>query len=459
LSSSAAAPWNTADPPNTVEIAAALEERLGEPHLRLRYFCSPHHQDSALFPFVDQLAHAAGFARDDPAAAKWEKLEAVLARAAPPDEDVALLADLLSLPASERHPLPGLSPRPKKDRTLAALIRQLEGSARRQPVVVVFEDAHWIDPTSRELLDLTIERAHRLPVMLIVTFRPEFQAPWTGQERVSTLALNRLDRHDRTVLIEQIAGAKRLPDEVVVQIIDRTDGVPLFIEELTKHVLESGLPREEADRWMLDGALPPFAIPASLHASLLARLDRLASGVRHVAQVGAAIGRQFPYVLLHAVCRLPEDELGAALTGLVASELVSQRGAPPDAVYRFKHALVQDAAHGSLLRDTRRRLHAGIAEAFRSTSPEIVESHPELLAHHYAEAGLVEKSVTYWGKAGHSSVARSAMAEAAAQFQKGLDQLALLPDIPDRQRQELEFYSALGAVYQVLIATAAREAG
>ena len=323
---------------------------------------------------------------------------------------------------------------------------------------MVFEDAHWIDPTSRELLDLMIERVRSLPVLLIVTFRPEFEPPWTGQEQVSALALNRLDRNDRTVLIEQIADGKRLPDEVIAQIIDRTDGVPLFIEELTKHVLESGLLREETDRWVLDGALPPFAIPASLHASLLARLDRLAS-VRHVAQIGAAIGRQFPYALLRAVCRLPEDELQAALIRLVASELVSQRGVPPDAVYRFKHALVQDAAHGSLLRDARQRLHAQIAEAFEATSSEIVESHPELLAQHYAEAGLAEKSVTYWGKAAHSSVARSAMAEAAAQFQKGLDQLALLPDTPDRQRQELEFYSALGAVYQVLIATAAQEAG
>ena len=439
--------------------AAELEMRLrAEPHLRMRYFCSPYHQDSALFPFIEQLAHAARFAREDTPAAKLEKLAALLARAAPPDEDVALLADLLSLPAWEQHPLPSVSPQQKKERTLEALIRQIEGLARHQPVVMVFEDAHWIDPTSRELLDFMIERVRSLPVLLIVTFRPEFEPPWTGQEQVSALALNRLDRNDRTVLIEQVAGGKRLPDEVVAQIIDRTDGVPLFIEELTKHVLESGLLREEADRWMLDGALPPFAIPASLHASLLARLDRLAS-VRHVAQIGAAIGRQFPYALLHAVSRLPEDELQAALTRLVASELVSQRGVPPDAVYRFKHALVQDAAHGSLLRDARQRLHAQIAEAFEATSSEIVESHPELLAQHYAEAGLAEKSVTYWGKAAHSSVPRSAMAEAAAQFQKGLDQLALLPDTPDRQRQELEFYSALGAVYQVLIATAAQEAG
>jgi TolB-like protein/class 3 adenylate cyclase/predicted ATPase len=440
-------------------LAAALAERLGgEPHLHLRYFCSPYHQDSALFPFVDQLTQAAGFARDDLTAAKWEKLEAVLARTAPEGDDVVLLADLLSLPVSEQHSLPNLSPQQQKKRTLEALVRQLEGLARSQPVVMVFEDAHWIDPTSRELLDLMIERVRRLPVLLIVTFRPEFEPLWTGEEQVRALALNRLDRYDRTILAEQIAGGKALPDEVVTQIVERTDGVPLFVEELTKSVLESGLLREETDRYVFDGTLPPLAVPTTLNASLLARLDRLGA-VRRVAQIGAAIGRQFSYALLHAVSSLPEDELQAALTRLVAAELVLQRGVPPDAVYRFKHALVQDAAHGSLLRDDRQRLHAQIAEAFGSSSPEIVESRPELLAQHYAEAGLVEKSVTYWGKAGHSSMARSAMAEAAAQFQKGLDQLALLPDTLGRQRQELEFYCNLGAVYQVLIAMAADESG
>ncbi len=440
-------------------ITAALAERLhAEPHLRLRYFCSPYHQDSALFPFIDQLGRAAGFARDDPPAARLEKLEALLARAAPPDEDVAFLADLLSLPASERHPLPNLSPQRKKERTLEALIRQLEGLARQQPVVMVFEDAHWIDPTSRELLDLTVERVRSLPVLLIVTFRPEFQPPWTGQPQVTMLALNRLDRRDRTALVEQIAGGKALPDEVVAQIVDRTDGVPLFVEELTKSVLESGLLREEADRYVLDGALPPFAIPTSLHDSLMARLDRLAS-VRLVAQIGAAIGREFSYALLRAVSRLPEDELQAALARLVASELVFQRGTPPDAVYSFKHALVQDAAHGSLLRSARQQLHAQIAEALETHSPELMDSQPELFAQHYAEAGLVEKSVAYWGKAGRRSAARSAMAEAAAQFQKGLDQLALLPDTPERQRQELEFCSALGAVLHAVKGYAAPETG
>jgi class 3 adenylate cyclase/predicted ATPase len=440
-------------------LAAALGERLqGEPHLRLRYFCSPYHQDSALFPFIDQLGRASGFVRDDPPATRLEKLEALLARITPPDEDVALLADLLSLPASERHPLPNFSPHRKKERTLEALIRQLEGLARQQTIVVIFEDAHWIDPTSRELLDLTVERIRTLPVLLIVTFRPEYQPPWIGQPGVTMLALNRLDRRDRTALVVQIAGGKGLPDEVVAHIVDRTDGVPLFVEELTRNVLESGLLRDEAGRYVLDSALPLLAIPTSLRASLLARLDRLASA-RHVAQIGAAIGRQFSYPLLHAVSRRPEDELQAALARLVASELVLQHGTPPEAVYSFKHALVQDAAHDSMLRKSRQQLHAQIAEAIETHSPEIIESQPELLAQHYAEAGLVEKSVSYWSRAGQRSAARSSMAEAAAQFNKGIGQLARRPDGPERRRQELEFRSGLSALLRFVAGQAAPETG
>ncbi|HZZ21779.1 MAG TPA: AAA family ATPase [Roseiarcus sp.] len=440
-------------------ITAELEERLqAEPHLRLRYFCSPYHQDSALFPVIDQLGRAAGFALDDPRASKLEKLEALLASTAPPDEDAAFLADLMSLPASEGRPLPNLGPQRKKEKTLEAVIRQLEGLAHEKPVVTVWEDAHWLDPTSRELLDLTVERVRSLPVLLIVTFRPEFQPPWTGQSQVSILALSRLDRRDCTTLITQIAGGKTLPDEVVSAIADRTDGVPLFVEELTKSLLERGLLREESDRYVLDRPLQPLAIPATLQASLLARLDRLVSG-REVARIGAAIGRQFSYALLRAVSRIPEDELQTALGQLVASELVFQRGTPPDAIYSFKHALVQDAAHASLLRKARQQLHAQIANALEAQSPEIIESQPELLAQHYAEAGVVEKAVAFWGRAGHRSVARSAMAEAAAQFQRGLNQLALLPDIPERRQKELEFFSALGAALNVVKGSSAPETG
>jgi class 3 adenylate cyclase/predicted ATPase len=426
-------------------IAAELEGRLyAEPHIRLRYFSSPYHQDSALYPFADQLERASGFLPDDPPAARLEKLETLLARAAPPDEDVAFIAHLLSLPSSDRHKLPNLNPQRIKERTLEALLRQLAGLAREQPVLMVFEDVHWIDPTSHELLDLTIERVRSLPVLLIITFRPEFQPRWTGQPQVTMLTLNRLDRRDRSALVAQVAEGNALPDEVVDQIVDRTDGVPLFVEELTKSVLESGV--------------SPVGIPTTLHDSLMARLDRLAP-VRLVAQIGAAIGRQFTYVLLRAVSDLPDDELRGALARLVASELVFERGIPPDAIYTFKHALVQDAAHASLLRSTRQQLHAHIAEALEAHTPELMDTQPELFAQHYAEAGLVEKSVACWGKAGHRSAARSAMAEAAAQYQKGLDQLALLPDIPERQRQELELHSGLGEALKVAKGYAAPETG
>ena len=426
-------------------LTAELAERLrAQPHVRMRYFCSPYHQDSALFPFIDQLQRASGFARDDLPAAKLGKLEALLSSAAPAEEDVALITDLLSLPASERHPLPNLSPQRKKERTLEALLRQLANLVRRQPVVMVFEDAHWIDPTSRELLDLTVERIGSLPVLLIVTFRPEFQPPWAGQPQVTVLALNRLDRRNRPVLVTQIAGGKALSDELVAQIAERTDGVPLFVEELTKSVVESGA--------------SVVGIPATLHDSLMARFDRLAS-VRAVAQAGAAIGREFSYQLLRAVSHLPEDELQSALARLVTSELVFQRGTPPDAVYAFKHALVQDTAYGSMLRSSRQQLHAQIAAALETQSPELMDSQPELFAQHHTEAGLVEKSIAYWGKAGRRSAARSAMAEAAAQYQKGLDQLALLPDTPERQRQELEFWSALAAVLSAVKGFAAPETG
>jgi class 3 adenylate cyclase/predicted ATPase len=426
-------------------ITAELEERLrDEPHLDLRYFCSPYCRESALYPFIDQLWHAAQFAHDEPPTAKLAKLEAVLARGALSDEDVPLLADLMSLPVSERHPLPNLGPQRKKELTLQALIRRLEGLAGRQPVIVVFEDAHWIDPTSRELLDLTVERVRCLPVLLIVTFRPEFEPPWTGQAQVTMLTLNRLDRRDRMALVTQIAGGKALSEEVIEEIVDRADGVPLFVEELTKSVLESGV--------------TPHGIPTSLHDSLMARLDRLGS-VRWVTQIGAAIGREFSYPLLSAVSRLPEGELQAALSRLVDSELVFQRGAPPDAVYSFKHALVQDAAHDSLLRSSRQQLHAQIAVALEAQSPEFIETQPEVFARHYTEAGLVEKSVAYRGKAGRRSIARSAMAEAAAHFQKGLDQLALLPDSSERQRQEMELYATLGAVLQAVKGSAAPEVG
>jgi predicted ATPase len=426
-------------------------------HAALSFYCSPNHRDSPLYPVIAQLERAAGFKRDDSPEERLAKF-AALVHPSIGNEAIALLAALLSVPGGERYPLPNLSPQRRKEQTLKALMAQVAGLASQRPVLAVFEDVHWMDPTSRELLDLTVEQIERLPVLLIVTFRPEFQAVWVGQPQVTMLALNRLDRRDQIALVVQIAGDMALPDAVIDQIADRTDGVPLFAEELTKSVLEGGLLHAETDRYVLSGALPPFAIPTSLHDSLMARLDRLASA-RRVAQIGAAIGREFSYVLLRAVSRIPEDELQAALARLVTSELLFQRGTPPDAVYAFKHALIQDAAHSSLLRSARQQLHTQIAEVFETHSPELMETQPELFARHYEEAGLIERSVAFWGRAGRRSAARSAMAEAAIQFQKGLDQLALLPDTAECQRRKLEYYSALGAALRAAKGFAAPETG
>ena len=323
---------------------------------------------------------------------------------------------------------------------------------------MIFEDLHWIDPTSREFLDLILARIDRLPVLLVATFRPEFQPPWAGQPHVTVIALNRLGRSDGAAMVERLAGnAALLPPDVIAEIVERTDGVPLFVEEMTKAVLEAGAERGRE----IAASVPStgLGVPATLQASLMARLDRLGPAAKGVAQIGAAIGREFSYELAASVGELAEERLQEALQRLVDAGLVFQRGAPPTAEYLFKHALVQDTAYGTLLRRTRQQLHARIAEALEVHSPELMDSQPELFAQHYAEAGLVEKSVACWGKAGRRSAARSAMAEAAAQLQRGLDQLALLPDTPERQRQELEFCSALGAVLHAVKGYAAPETG
>ena len=428
-------------------LAAVLSEELrDELHSRLRCFCSPYHAASPLYPAIAQLGHAAKFGREDDDAAKREKLAALLARTAATAEETELVGELLSLPPGEGGAaVRGLAPRPKKERIFAALLRQLASLAQEAPVVMLFEDTQWADPSSIELLDRVIERIANLPVLLLVTFRPEFDPPWANLPHVASLALARLGRRETVQLAEQAAGGKPLPDEIIDRIADHADGVPLAVEELTRSVIESGLVRNAAHRWVLGGPLPPFAIPATLRASLAERLDRVATA-RPVAEIGAAIGRQFSYELVQAVSGASDDELQATLALLVEGGLVHQRGAPPDAVYSFKHALVQDAAKERLLRDARRQLHVQIADALEIRYPELMETQPEVLAQHYAEAGLVEKSVTYWRKAGRRSAGRSAMAEAAMQLQKGLDQLACLPDTPERQRQELEFLSALGAV-------------
>ena len=423
------------------ELRARLE---GEPHVRLLCQCSPHHATSPLHPVIEQVERAAGFERDDTAGQKLDRLEALLARSTDRgDQAVPLIAALLGITPEDRYPPLDLTPQRQKQRTLDVLVDELDGLSAEQPVLLIYEDAHWIDPTTLELLGLAVERIQRLAVLAIVTFRTEFSAPWAGLPHVSSLPLTRLGRRDGVAMLERVVGKKSLPPEVSAQIVAKTDGVPLFVEELTKTVLESGLLQDAGDSYELAGPLPPLAIPSTLHDSLLARLDRLAP-VKEIAQVGAAIGREFSYAVLAAVADRPEAELRASLDQLVASELVFRRGSPPNDVYAFKHALVQDAAYGTLLRSRRQHLHARVAQVMQEKVPEIVATQPELVAHHFSEAGLVDQAVNYWWLAGKAAAAHSAPAEACGHLRKALDLLTQLPDTDDRARLELELLTAFG---------------
>jgi predicted ATPase/class 3 adenylate cyclase len=438
------------------EVRARLKD---EPHVRLLYQCSPHHTTSPLHPLIEQLERAVGFARDELSPARLDKLEALLARGTDRlDQAVPLIAALLGLPTEGRYPALDLTPQRQKQLTLAALVDQLEGLAAAQPVLLAYEDMHWSDPTTQELLGLTIEHLQRLAVLLLITFRPEFSPPWPSQPHVSALALSRLGRREGAALVERVVRDKPLPDEVAAQIVAKTDGVPLFVEELTKTVLESGLLKDAGDHYELAGPLPPLALPATLHDSLLARLDRLAP-IKEIAQIGAAIGREFSHALLAAVDDRSEAELKAALDQLVASELVFRHGTPPEATYSFKHALVQDTAYGTLLKFRRQQLHARIARVLEEQFPETAETQPELLAHHCTEAGQIERAVDYWHQAGRQAIARSAMAEAVAQLSKGLQLLRGLSEGEDRDRQELQLQLALGMALNPLKGQAAPETG
>jgi hypothetical protein len=425
-------------------IAETILERLSnEPHTRLRYFCSPHHQNSALYPSITQLERAAGFRRDDTDEQRLDKLEAVLAQGTNDlSEAVPLLAELLSIPIGDRYPLLDLTPQKRKEKTLHAQVAQVEGLAARRPVLMVYEDMHWSDPTTRESLDLLIDRVPTLRVLALITFRPEFAPSWVGHPHVTMLNLNRLPPRRRAEMIMQVTGGKALPREIADQIVDRTDGVPLFIEELTKAVVESGILTKTRNRYALTGPVAPLAIPTSLQASLLARLDRLAP-TREMVQIAAALGRQFSHELIGAVAEVSDQRLEEALDQLVGAELIFRRGIPPGAEYTFKHALVQDAAYSTLLRRQRQQIHGRIATILEEKFPEIVAAQPALLAHHYTEAGLLDKAVVYWLKAGRQSLARSAMAEASTQLRNGLDVLTRLPESPWRWGQELELLIAL----------------
>jgi class 3 adenylate cyclase/predicted ATPase len=416
-------------------IVQELRDRLSdELHTRLSHYCSSYHTSSPLYPVIGLLERAAGFDRTNTAEAKLNKLEALLALSATDVREAAgLLAAVLAIP--HRYPPLALTPQRQKQRTLEVLVDQLAGLAGQRPVLAIYEDAHWMDPSTSELLGLVIQRVQRLPALVLITFRPEFIPPWTSHAHVTRLSLSRLTRRQASVIALRVTG-KVLPAEVLEQIVSRTDGVPLFVEELTKAVVESGLLQDAGSRFELTGPLPPRTIPATLHDSLMARLDRL-SPVKEVAQIGAVIGREFSYELLAAVVDIPAGRLEQALGQLVSSELVLQRGTPPEAMYSFKHSLVQDTAYQSLLRSKRHQLHAKIARTMEERLPEIAETRPELLAHHFTEAGLASQAIIYWQRAGDRDLRRSAYAEAISHLKEGLELLEELPGRPERIGQEL----------------------
>ena len=437
-------------------LTAALQERIAtEPHTRLRYFCSPQHTDSALYPIISQMERAAGFAHDDSPQAKLDKLDALLAQSFTPQQNAALLAEMLSLPNDGRHPTLELAPQQRRQKTLEALTAQLEALSQSKSVLMIFEDVHWVDPTSLEALGRTVDRLRTLGVLLIITFRPEFEPPWIGRPYVTVLSLNRLGEREIIAMIDRVIGNKALPESIRQDIIERTDGVPLFVEEMTRAVLEAG---SEGEARNTAAAVPSssLAVPASLHASLMARLDRLGSA-KEVAQIGAAIGREFSHALLAAVVGKPERDLNSSLDRLTTSGLLFRQGVPPHASYLFKHALVQDAAYGTLLREPRRSLHAHIAEVLESQFNEIAENQPELVARHCTEAGLVEKAAGLWGKAGQRSLERSALVEAAEQFTRALDQIAALPITPALRREQIKLQVALLTPLMNVKGYAARE--
>jgi class 3 adenylate cyclase len=441
-------------------LAVALEERLDdEPHTRLRHFCSPQHGDSALYPIVMQLERAAGFARHDTPQARLDKLEALLGPRSGHETDLQLLAELLSIPTGDRWPPLDWSPQRKKEKTFEALLRRLELLSRHQAVLAVYEDVHWIDPSSRELLDMTVERVAQLPVLLLITFRPEFQPPWTGLAHVSTLSLGRLGRREGAALAVLVASDSRLSEKLTAEIVERTDGIPLFVEELTKAVLEAGAQGAEAKQTLATAPPAAMAVPATLHASLIARLDRLGPSAKETAQVAAVIGREFSYELLMPVAQKSQPDLRSALDRLVDAGLVFCRGMPPQATFLFKHALVRDAAYGTLLRGRRQALHARVVATLEQQFPDMVMTEPERLAQHCAEAGLAEQAIQYWLAAGRRSLGRSATAEAVAQLRSGLALLSGVGDEGRRLEQELELQSALGRALMAAMGHRSPETG
>jgi class 3 adenylate cyclase/predicted ATPase len=430
-------------------LVEALRAQAGNEDYTWRTFrCSPYHTHSAFYAVIEALPHFLQWRRDDAPAEKLAKLERRLqmARRSLPalEEVVPLFAALLAVPLpAERYPPLNLSPQLQKQRTQEALVAFLLEEAEWQPVLAVWEDLHWADPSTLELLSLLIDQTPTARMLTLLTFRPEFEPPWGIRAHLTQITLSRLGRQYVSPMVVHLAQGKALPAEVLEQVLDKTDGVPLFVEELVKMVLESGLVREEADCYVLTGPLPPLAIPATLQDSLMARLDRLGSA-REVAQLGAMLGREFDYELIEAVSLMEQPTLQHELAQLVAAELVYQRGLPPRAHYSFKHTLIQETAYQSLLKSTRQHYHQRIALALAARFPETVETQPELLAHHYTEAGLATEAISYWLRAGQRAVERSANVEAIRHLTKGLEVLTGLSDTPERVQHELALHLALG---------------
>ena len=426
------------------QVVERFREQISEQSpIVVQYQCSPYHINSPLHPIIRQIEYAARINPHDAPAAKLGKLKGFLRRPSGGAEEViSLVAALLVIPTGECYPPPDPDPQRRKERTLQALIACLAGLAQEAPMVAILEDAHWADPTSLELFGRFIMQLAKMRVLLIVTYRPDFKFPSYGKSHVTALLLNRLDRGHCQAMVESITRGKTLPAMVMQQIIAKTDGVPLFVEELTKTVLESGLLQEEEGAWLLSGPLPPLAIPATLQDSLMARLDRLPA-VKEVAQIGAAIGREFSYALVSAVSPLGEAKLEDALAQLAVAGLVFLRGAPPAANYIFKHALVQDAAYETLLRSKRKQLHAQIGKALETGFAEVAGTQPEVIAHHYTQAGLTLLAVEWWKKAGELAIRHSANAEAVRHLSRAIEQLQLVPETRERDESELAVRIAL----------------
>ena len=410
-------------------LAMAIKERLQrESHARLRYFCSPQHADSAFYPISGELERAAGFAREDDLKTTLGKLDAELERRATPPDDRGLFAKMLSLGSDGRYLELSLTPQQLRRKTLDALIAQIEALSRTVPTLLIFEDAQWSDPSSLETLDRLVDRIEGLNALLIVTYRPEFVAAWIGRPHVTALTLNRLTRSEIAQMVGNVAGEKPLPESIKSDIVERAGGVPLFAEEITKAMLEA-MDEGAAPACALAGNVSPVpALPASLNASLLARLDRL--GTRDIVQMAAAIGQEFSHTLLAQVAQKSDGELDAALDRLVQAGLLIRHGVAPEATYVFKHSLCRDVAYGTLLREPKQALHARIAEAMEYQSPDLASTEPEVLARHYTQAGITEKAALFWARAGRHSLARSALVEAEPQLQRALALIADLPGSP-----------------------------